>query len=77
MSKVIGGIFTLLGTLACIYIAFLFANSSWNLEYNDPKLHMSMFQTGIMGPAFVAGVMLTVGLILMFFAKEANPDIKG
>jgi len=76
MSKVIGGIFSLLGTLGTIYIAFLFANSSYALDYNDPKLHMSMFQTGIMGPAFFFFVLLTIGLILMFFATEANPDIK-
>ena len=76
MSKVIAGIFTIVGGLMTIYYSFVFQNSSYNLEYNDPKLHMSMYQTGHMIPLVLGIVLLTVGLLFFFLAKEANPNIK-
>ncbi len=76
MSKVIAGIFTIVGGLMTLYYSFVFQNSSYNLEYNDPKLHMSMYQTGHMIPLVLGIVLLTVGLLFFFLAKEANPNIK-
>ena len=77
MSKVIAGIFTIVGGLMTLYYSFVMQNSSYNLEYNDPKLHQSMFQTGHMIPLLAGILLLTVGLIFFFVAKEANPNIKG
>lgn len=76
MSKVIAGIFTIVGGLVTLYYTFVLQNSSYNLEYNDPKLHMSMFQTGHMIPLITGILLLTVGLIFFFVAREANPNIK-
>ena len=76
MSKVIAGIFTIVGGLLTFYYTYVMANSSYALEYNDPKLHKSMFQTGHMIPLVIGIMMLTVGLIFFFVAKEANPNIK-
>ncbi len=76
MSKVIAGIFTLVGGLLTLYFTFVMANTSYALDYNDPKLHQSMYQTGKMIPLVVGIVMLTIGLTFFFVAKEANPDIK-
>ncbi len=77
MSKVIAGIFTIVGGLLTLYFTFVMANSSYNLEYNDPKLHMSMNQTGQMIPLVLGVLLLTIGLTFFFVAKEANPNIKG
>lgn len=76
MSKVIAGIFTIVGGLMTIYYSFVMANSSYNLDYNDPKLHQSMFQTGHMIPLVVGIVLLTIGLLFFFLARESNPHIK-
>lgn len=76
MSKVIAGIFTIVGGLLTIYFTFVMANTSYNLEYNDPKLHQSMFQTGKLIPLVLGIFLLTIGMIFFFVAKEANPDIK-
>lgn len=77
MSKVIAGIFTIVGGLLTLYFTFVMQNSSYNLEYNDPKLHMSMFQTGHLVPLVLGILLLTIGLAFFFLAKEANPHIKG
>ena len=72
MSKVIAGIFTIVGGLMTLYFSFVLANTSWALDYNDPKLHKSMFETGDMVP-FVAGILLlSVGLTFFFVAREPN-----
>ncbi|MFN8297572.1 MAG: hypothetical protein U0T75_00605 [Chitinophagales bacterium] len=76
MSKVIAGIFTLVGGLLTLYFTFVMANTSYALDYNDPKLHQSMYQTGKMIPLVLGILMLTIGLTFFFVAKEANPDIK-
>lgn len=76
MSKVIAGIFTIVGGLLTLYYSFVMANSSWALEYNDPKLHQSMYQTGHMVPLVVGILLLTIGLVFFFVAKESNPNIK-
>ena len=76
MSKVIAGICTIVGGLLTLYFTFVLQNSSYNLDYNDPKLHMSMFQTGQMVPLVLGIFLLTVGLTFFFVAREANPDIK-
>ena len=60
-----------------LYYSFVMQNSSYNLEYNDPKLHQSMFQTGHMIPLLAGILLLTVGLIFFFVAREPNPNIKG
>ena len=51
-------------------------NSSYNQEYNDPKLHMSLFQTGNFIPLVIGVLLLTIGLTFFFVAREANPNIK-
>ena len=76
MSKVIAGIFTIVGGLLTMYYAFVMANTSWSLEYNDPKLHQSMFQTGHFIPLIVGILLLTVGMVFFFVARESNPNIK-
>jgi uncharacterized membrane protein HdeD (DUF308 family) len=76
MSKVIAGICTIVGGLLTLYFTFVLQNSSYNLDYNDPKLHMSMFQTGQMVPLVLGLFLLTVGLTFFFVAREANPGIK-
>jgi len=76
MSKVIAGIFTIVGGLLTLYFTFVMQNSSYNLEYNDPKLQMSMFQTGNFIPLVLGILLLTVGLIFFFVARESNPNIK-
>ena len=76
MSKVIAGIFTIVGGLITLYFTFVMQNSSYNHEYNDPKLHMSMYQTGELIPLVIGILLLTVGLMFFFLAKESNPHIK-
>jgi hypothetical protein len=72
MSKVIAGIFTLVGGLSVLYLIFVLHNTSYDLNYNDPKLHMSLYQTGYM-PQFIGSLlMLAIGLIFFFVAKEPN-----
>ena len=76
MSKVIAGIATLLGALYTIYFCFVMMNTSWSMDYNDPKLHQSLFQTGHLVPLVAGILMLTLGLTFFFVAKEPNPNIK-
>ena len=76
MSKVIAGISTIVGGLLTIYFTFVIANSSYNLDYNDPKLHQSLFQTGDMVPLLVGILLLTVGMVFFFVAREPNPNIR-
>ena len=76
MSKVIAGIFTIVGGLLTLYFSFVMANTSWALDYNDPKLHQSMFQTGHLVPLVLGVFLLTIGLTFFFVAREANPNIK-
>lgn len=77
MSKVIAGIFTIVGGLLTIYFTFVAANSSYNFEYNDPKLHQSLYQTGNFIPLVLGIFLLTIGLSFFFIARESNPHIKG
>ena len=77
MSKVIAGIFTIVGGLLTFYFSFVMQNSSYNNEYNDPKLHMSLFQTGNFIPLVIGILLLTIGLVFFFVARESNPHIKG
>lgn len=72
MSKVIAGIFTLVGGLGTLYFSFVLHNTSYYLNYNDPKLHLSLYQTGYM-PQFMGFLlMLIIGLVFFFVAKEPN-----
>ena len=72
MSKIIAGIFTLVGGFMTLYLIFELHNTSYDMNYNDPKLHMSLYQTGYM-PQFMLGLlMLAIGLIFFFVAKEPN-----
>lgn len=72
MSKVIAGIFTIIGGLMTIYYCFVLANSSWSLNYNDPKLHISLFQTGDLPQLMFGIILLGIGLLFFFVAKEPN-----
>lgn len=72
MSKIIAGIFTLVGTLLTGYMLFVLKNSSYWLNYNDPKLHISLFQTGYMPQLMIGIFMVTIGLIFFFVAEEPN-----
>ncbi|MBL0308909.1 MAG: hypothetical protein IPP77_04300 [Bacteroidetes bacterium] len=76
MSKVIAGIFTLVGSLVTLYFTFVIWNSSWAMRYNDPKLEMSLYQTGDLVPLAAGVLMMTIGLIFFFVAREPNPNIK-
>ena len=72
MSKIIAGIFTLVGGFMTLYFSFILANTSWALEYNDPKLHKSLFETGDMPQLMIGIFLLAVGLLFFFVAKEPN-----
>ena len=72
MSKIIGGIFVVVGVLCCVGFCFLYMNSSAYLSYNDPAKHLSYFETGYGVPTLLFGLMLTVGLVFMFFSTEPN-----
>lgn len=72
MSKVIGGIFMLVGFLCSLGVLFLYLNSSASLNYNDPAKHLSFFETGLGVPALLFGLMLAVGTIFMFTSTEPN-----
>jgi low affinity Fe/Cu permease len=72
MSKVIGGIFTVVGSLLAIWIAFLWANSSNFLKYNDPARYQTYLETGLALPTLLAVFLLLAGLTLLVFAKEPN-----
>lgn len=72
MSKVIGGIFFVIGFLCLAIDRFLYLNSSAFLDYNDPKLHLSLNQTGIAAPTVVFALMTIIGLVFLFFSKEPN-----
>ncbi|MCW3126685.1 MAG: hypothetical protein JWO03_2343 [Bacteroidetes bacterium] len=72
MSKVIGGIFTVIGFIMFACMGMLYLNSSAYLNYNDPAKHLSFFETGY-GPAAVINfILLTVGLLFLFVSKEPN-----
>ncbi|MFN8276355.1 MAG: hypothetical protein U0T84_02635 [Chitinophagales bacterium] len=70
MSKVIGGIFFVIGFIMLAVLIFLYMNSSAFLNYNDPAKHLSLFETGLAAPFFLFGLMFTVGLVFLFFGKE-------
>ena len=72
MSKVIAGIFTIVGGLMTLYLLFVLENSSYKLNYNDPKLHISLYQTGYFPQLMIGILLLTVGLIFFFVAREPN-----
>lgn len=72
MSKIIGGIFVVIGASCCLGIYFLYLNSSSYLNYNDPTKHLSFFETGLGVPSLLFGLMLAVGLLFMFVSKEPN-----
>jgi hypothetical protein len=70
MSKIIGGIFTVLGFILVAVMGFLYMNSSAYLNYNDPKTHLSYFETGLAAPTLLTVIMLSIGLIFLFVSKE-------
>ncbi|MFN8311013.1 MAG: hypothetical protein U0T73_13715 [Chitinophagales bacterium] len=72
MSKIIGGIFTVLGFICVSVLIFLYLNSSAHLNYNDPATHQSLFETGLAAPFVFFGLMLSIGLIFLFVSKEPN-----
>jgi hypothetical protein len=72
MSKIIGGIFAVVGTLALIGIVFLYLNSSAHLSYNDPAKHLSYFETGYAVPTVLFVLMAAVGYLFLFQSKEPN-----
>ncbi|NNC94356.1 MAG: hypothetical protein HKN92_02260 [Chitinophagales bacterium] len=68
MSKVIGGILTVVGLLMNIFLIFLFLNSSAYLEYNQDKI--TLLETGYIIPWLIALFLLIVGLVFIFASKE-------
>jgi hypothetical protein len=72
MSKIIAGICTIVGTLLTGYMLFILENSSYVLNYNDPKLHISLFQTGYMVQLMIGIFMVIIGLVFFFVAREPN-----
>lgn len=73
MSKVIGGIFSLLGLSSALYIFFLYRNSPAYLEYNAAK-QPSLVDTGLLPAMFVCFLLLSIGLGFMFFSVEPNKN---
>jgi hypothetical protein len=72
MSKVIGGIFFVIGFILFAVISFLYMNSSAYLNYNDPATHLSFFETGLGVPAVLTFLLLAIGLTFLFVSKEPN-----
>jgi hypothetical protein len=70
MSKVIGGIFTVIGFILAAVNTFLYLNSSAYLNYNDPAKHLSFFETGLGVPAVLTFLLLAIGLTFLFVSKE-------
>ena len=70
MSKVIGGIFFVIGFILFAVNSFLYMNSSAYLNYNDPATHQSLFETGLGAPAVITFLLLAVGLTFLFVSKE-------
>ena len=72
MSKIIGGILSVIGFILFCVLCFLYMNSSAYLNYNDPTTQLSFFQTGYGAPAVICFLMLAIGLTFMFVSKEPN-----
>lgn len=70
MSKVIGGIFTIIGFIMLAVVTMLYMNSSAYLEYNDPAKHLSFFETGYGPSAVITFLLLSIGLTFLFVSKE-------
>ena len=70
MSKIIGGIFTVIGFILAAVNTFLYLNSSAYLNYNDPAKHLSFFETGLGAPAVLTFLLLAIGLTFLFVSKE-------
>ena len=72
MSKVIGGIFTIIGFIMFACVGMLYLNSSAYLNYNDPAKHLSFYETGYAVPAVITFLLLSIGLTFLFVSKEPN-----
>jgi hypothetical protein len=72
MSKVIGGIFTVIGFIMLAVMCMLYMNSSAYLDYNDPAKHLSLFETGYGAPCVITFLLLSIGLTFLFVSKEPN-----
>jgi hypothetical protein len=72
MSKIIAGIFTIVGGLMTFYFLFVMQNTSWAFNYNDPKLHKSLFETGYLPQLMIGILMMSIGLLFFFVAREKN-----
>ncbi len=80
MSKVIGGIFTVIGFILAAVNIMLYLNSSAYFNYTptgiapyiDPTKHLSFFETGLGVPAVITFLMLSIGLTFLFVSKEPN-----
>jgi hypothetical protein len=70
MSKIIGGIFTVIGFILAAVNTMLYMNSSAYLNYNDPAKHLSFFETGLGAPAVITFLLLAIGLTFLFVSKE-------
>lgn len=63
MTKVIGSILVVLGTIYSIVSVFLYLNSSASLDYNTGKLQ-TMSQAGVIYYAIASAIILIFGIIL-------------
>jgi hypothetical protein len=78
MSKVIGGIFTVIGFIMAAVNIMLYMNSSAYLDYTptatapyiDPAKHLSFFETGLGAPAVITFLLLAIGLTFLFVSEE-------
>jgi len=78
MSKVIGGIFTVIGFIMAAVNIMLYMNSSAYLDYTptgtapyvDMTKHLSFFETGLGAPAVFTFLLLSIGLTFLFVSKE-------
>ena len=80
MSKIIGGIFTVIGFILAAVNIMLYMNSSAYFDYTpiattpyvDATKHLSLFETGLGAPMIITFLMLSIGLTFLFVSKEPN-----
>lgn len=79
MSKIIGGIFTVIGFILFAVITMLYMNSSAYFDYTnnataptyvDLSKHLSFFETGLGAPSVITFLLLAIGLTFLFVSKE-------
>jgi len=76
MSKVVGIIFTILGTLISLYTYFLIRNSNAYLPYNPTNAPEHASNYGLVLPMIIGLALCTAGITFLLVAKEDNSDMR-